>query len=125
MNIRFTYRLWLGIAISAAVIGIALVYGLLIAPGLPTEAQKEDAAAMTIIRRRCQSCHSAQPTDDLFVAAPVGVMFDTQEQVIARLDRIIERAVVAKTMPYGNKTDMTDTERELIGVWAARHLRNP
>jgi uncharacterized membrane protein len=31
--------------------------------------------------------------------------------------RIKERAVVLKTMPFGNKTGMTEEERALLGAW--------
>ena len=48
---------------------------------------------------------------------PAGVLFDTPAQIKARADRILERAVISKTMPFGNKTGMTDEERALLGRW--------
>jgi uncharacterized membrane protein len=47
-------------------------------------------------------------------------MFDTPEQIEARKARILERAVVTKTMPFGNKTRITDAERAMLGRWIAR-----
>ena len=35
----------------------------------------------SIFKQRCQSCHSSSPTDDVFKVAPVGVMFETYEQI--------------------------------------------
>jgi len=46
-------------------------------------------------------------------------MFDTPEQIIARTARIRERAVITRTMPPGNKTNITDGERALLGQWLA------
>ncbi len=73
--------------------------------------------ARAIINRRCLPCHSQYPTDDVFRAAPNGVMFDSPDLVLARADRIRERAVVQATMPLGNKTGMTDEERATLGRW--------
>jgi uncharacterized membrane protein len=47
-------------------------------------------------------------------------MFDTPEQIIARAARIRERAYVTRTMPLGNKTNITDAERAILGSWAAQ-----
>jgi uncharacterized membrane protein len=70
-----------------------------------------------IIDRRCAECHSATPTDPVYTTAPLGVMFDTPEQIEARKARILERAVVTKTMPFGNKTEMTEGERNILRAW--------
>ncbi len=70
-----------------------------------------------IIQNRCESCHSSHPTDDVQKTAPNGIMFDTPEQVVQHKDRILFRAVQTKTMPQGNKTSITEEERELIGAW--------
>jgi uncharacterized membrane protein len=67
--------------------------------------------------RRCTPCHSANPMDDVNVLAPNGIMFDTPDQIIAQKDRIMVRAVVTKTMPQNNKTEMTEGERDLIRRW--------
>jgi uncharacterized membrane protein len=70
-----------------------------------------------IFQQRCNSCHSANPTDDTYTLAPNGIMFDTPEQIKSHLDRILVRAVQTKTMPQGNKTNMTEEEREVLRVW--------
>lgn len=71
----------------------------------------------TVIQNRCVSCHSQTPTDDVFKVAPLGAMYDTPEQIKGYADKIKARAVDAKTMPLGNKTQMTDEERALLGRW--------
>lgn len=76
-----------------------------------------------IFKLRCTPCHSAHPTDDTQVTAPNGVMYDTPEQIKKMADRILVRAVETKTMPQGNKTGITEKERELIGVWIEQGAR--
>jgi len=75
------------------------------------------AAARHVIDRRCAVCHSAQPADMTFGVAPAGVMFDTPAQISARVLRIRERAIVTRTMPPANKTNITDAERALLARW--------
>lgn len=70
-----------------------------------------------IIQKRCTNCHSSKPIDDVNKVAPNGIMFDTPEEIKKHADRILVRAVQTKTMPQGNKTGITEEERELIGVW--------
>lgn len=70
-----------------------------------------------IIQERCVSCHSTKPTDDIWTAAPNGVMYDTPQQIMAKADLIMQRVVVTKTMPQNNKTNITPEERDLIRCW--------
>jgi uncharacterized membrane protein len=73
-----------------------------------------------IIQQRCLQCHSPNPTDDVFKAAPNGVMFDAPEKVQAMADKIRFRVVETKTMPMANKTGITEEERALLGRWIAQ-----
>lgn len=75
------------------------------------------AAAIDIIQTRCVVCHSANPTDDMFKVAPGNVMFDSLAQIQKSAARIRARAVDAKTMPFMNKTKMTEQERSIVGQW--------
>lgn len=70
-----------------------------------------------IVERRCKSCHSSKPTDDVFTAAPNGVMYNTPQDIVKLKDKIMQRVVVTKTMPQNNKTNMTDEERQVISCW--------
>ena len=73
-----------------------------------------------IFQKRCESCHSSHPTDDIQKVAPNGIAFDTPEQIAKMSERILFRVVQTKTMPQGNKTGITETEREMIGRWIAQ-----
>lgn len=75
------------------------------------------AAINSIFQDRCVSCHSSRPTDDVFTAPPNGVVYDTPADIIKKLDLIMQRVVVTKTMPQNNKTNMTPEERELVRCW--------
>ena len=71
----------------------------------------------SIIDRRCTSCHSDNPTDDIFVVAPSGFVLNTEEQIIASKDIIYQRTVATNSMPFNNKTNMTEAEREKLKIW--------
>ena len=73
-----------------------------------------------IFQKRCVQCHSAKPTDDVQLVAPNGVMFDTGTEIQKMSEKILLRAVNTHSMPQGNKTQMTEEERELIGHWIAQ-----
>ncbi|PKL77824.1 MAG: hypothetical protein CVV27_04495 [Candidatus Melainabacteria bacterium HGW-Melainabacteria-1] len=75
------------------------------------------AEVQPIFQQRCASCHSQNPTQAGFGQAAGGVMFDTPEQIKAKADRILVRAVQTKSMPQGNATGMTDPERERLRLW--------
>ena len=76
-------------------------------------------AVRLVIAQRCQPCHSQYQTDRTMGPAPGGVTFDTPESIVRLADRIRERAVETRTMPLGNKTGITEAERELLGRWTA------
>jgi uncharacterized membrane protein len=133
LNIRFSYQRWrpaLAAVITATCVAIVLVLQVrtpesstLATNALPERVTFDDARH--VIDRRCGACHSAQPSDLTFGAAPAGVMFDTPEQIAARAARIRERAVVSRTMPPANKTNITDTERALLGRWIDQGAQLP
>ena len=85
----------------------------------------DTAAAVTfsqvrnVINARCTSCHSAAPVHPAFSAAPLGIMFDTDEEIRAESDRIYLQTVVTRVMPIGNLTSMTNEERQIIDQWHA------
>jgi len=75
------------------------------------------AEVNAIIQNRCVTCHSAKPTDDVYKAAPNGVMYDTPLDIVKLKDKIMQRVVITKTMPQNNKTNITQKERDLIRCW--------
>lgn len=72
-----------------------------------------------IIAQRCMPCHSAQPTQPGYGTAPLGIRFDSEADVRARAGDIRRVAVIQKSMPYGNITNMTQAERDLLAAWFA------
>lgn len=70
-----------------------------------------------IIEERCHVCHSANPKDNTFGPSPLGIQFDDMNNVQKFADRIMVRVVQLKNMPFANKTNMTDEEREKLGRW--------
>ncbi|GAC17573.1 urate hydroxylase PuuD [Paraglaciecola arctica] len=87
------------------------------APAIELSAQQQ--AVFDVIQTHCANCHSAQPTDDIFVIAPLGLKFDNWQQIEQRAAVINRRAVVTKDMPMMNKTGMTEQDRQIIGNWFA------
>lgn len=75
------------------------------------------AEAKTIIAKRCTVCHARKPVLRTFGPMPGGVSFESDNRIKALAHRIKVRAVHTKTMPMGNKTTMTEEERELLGRW--------
>jgi uncharacterized membrane protein len=88
--------------------------------------QTDDAAAdgepvsfarvQAVVSERCAPCHAAAPTQEGFSSPPAGILLETPEQLVARADDV-ERVVVARSMPLGNVTGMTDDERALVVAW--------
>jgi uncharacterized membrane protein len=79
----------------------------------PVDAEK----AVAIVQQRCVPCHSENPTQEGFDAAPGGVVLDTREQLVEQAGPVEEQSVRTKAMPLGNVTGMTDEERETLGAW--------
>ena len=75
------------------------------------------AEVNVIIQKRCISCHSSKPTDDVYKVAPNGVMYDTPNDIVKKTDLIMQRTILTKTMPQNNKTNMTEEERDLLRCW--------
>jgi len=75
------------------------------------------AEVQAVITQRCVPCHSSNPTDDVLKTAPNGILFDDPKNIYKYADRILNRAVITKTMPQGNKTGITQEERDLLQCW--------
>jgi uncharacterized membrane protein len=125
LNARYTFRYWLP-ALGGVVVATMLVMHMFgrssqaSIAGIDTTTPVTFADVRQVIDRRCVVCHSMAPADLTFGVAPAGVAFDTPEQISERANRIHERAVVSRTMPPNNKTNMTDAERAMIARWFAQ-----
>jgi uncharacterized membrane protein len=85
----------------------------------PDEAQSDVSTPVTfeqispVIEERCATCHSG-------ASAPLGVRFETRQQIEARVGDIERQAVLTEAMPPGNATGMTQAERQLLAAWIAQ-----
>ena len=130
LNVRWKYPSWKPALAGTIAVSVVVLYAIMSFGSAPASAAADLSAssapvtleeARHVIDRRCAACHSEHPSDLTFGGvAPVGVLFDTPEQIIARAARIRERAVITKTMPPGNKTNITEAERALLGRWVAQ-----
>lgn len=75
------------------------------------------AEVRNVVNARCTTCHSSAPVHPAFPAPPLGVILDTDEQILAEAERIFQQTVVTRVMPIGNLTSMTDDERQIINRW--------
>ncbi|MEZ4337678.1 MAG: urate hydroxylase PuuD, partial [Sandaracinaceae bacterium] len=115
-------NVWILPVAAAGMVALALVS----APR-STEYEGEVTFAMVrdIVERRCVTCHSAQPTSDLYSVAPLGVMFDQPREIVDRAPRIYNQVVVTQQMPLSNLTGITEEERAIIGAWYRRGAAGP
>jgi len=90
----------------------------------PAEAPQADneipyAKIAPIVKQRCAPCHSVTATHPVAAAAPKGLHLDTEAEV--RAESIpIETQLATGTMPFGNLTQMTESERTLFRQWLAQ-----
>ena len=77
----------------------------------------ETSEAYAIIQKRCVSCHSPKPEFTGLASAPLGVELDSEEKLVKHAERVNQTVVILRTMPLGNFTQMTDTERQQIASW--------
>lgn len=123
-NLRHEGRVEWAIPITA-VVAFLIIIGLTAPVAAPPRNDGATVAAapprfdevQAIITVRCVACHSATPANTSFPTPPKGITFDTPEQIRQRASQIEEQAVIAKTMPLGNLTGMTQQERDTLGAW--------
>jgi uncharacterized membrane protein len=74
---------------------------------------------MQIVKKRCVTCHSQNPTHTMFLnqPPPKDIAFNRIEEVRALAERIMVQVVELKRMPVGNETAMKDEERAEIAAW--------
>jgi len=77
------------------------------AVGLPAPSL---AQVQAIVEQRCAMCHSAQ-------LAQKGVQLHTPALIEQHAAALYQQAVVQKTMPMNNATQITDEERAVLGRW--------
>ena len=67
---------------------------------------------MQIVKKRCVTCHSQNPTHTMFLnqPPPKDIAFNRIEEVRALAERIMVQVVELKRMPLGNETAMKDED---------------
>ena len=91
------------------------------APEDASGARLSDGQALALIEVHCATCHSKQPTDEDFAEAPGGLALDELAEVWRTADKIYEQTVRDRIMPLGNRTGMTEEERQSLGLWLKAH----
>ncbi|HEU5263854.1 MAG TPA: urate hydroxylase PuuD [Gaiellaceae bacterium] len=99
---------------AVAVVGVVAL-ALWLEPDSPAPARVEPASfaeVQSVVSARCAPCHSGS-------TAPLGIRFETREQIEAWAGAIEQQAVLTHRMPPGNTTGMSEDERDLLGAWIA------
>jgi uncharacterized membrane protein len=98
---------------------VVMAIGWLMAPKAQPAAEPVSFAEVSqIIHARCLACHAEKPAFQGLAEAPKGVRLDTPERVRAQARLIYQQTALARAMPPGNITGMTEDERALIARWA-------
>ncbi len=82
------------------------------------KSEADFATVKTLINTHCIMCHAARPSHEGFDAPPAGLVLTDDVQIRANAARIYEQVAVAKIMPLGNETAMSEDERAIIARWA-------
>ena len=101
----------------AAVLLAAVVLAIAPRAGAVSEEAVAFADVRAVVHERCTTCHADAPTHPAFSAAPGGVVLETDAQIVADALRIHQQTVVARVMPIGNLTSITEAERDIIDRW--------
>jgi uncharacterized membrane protein len=116
---------WIPVGCAAAIAGLAVWIEPASSPASAGSATVTFAQIQPIVQERCTYCHSAHPRSPQFTSAPMGITFDTPQQIAAQASLIEALAVRSHTMPLGNATRMTERERRLLGAWITQGAEIP
>jgi uncharacterized membrane protein len=108
---------WIPAFVALALVGLAVALRPEHTSGRPGTGTVSFARVRQIVDERCLPCHSERPTTPGIVVAPMGVRFDTPQQIVAQAQLIKTQAVTTHEMPIGNLTHMTEAERATVGAW--------
>jgi uncharacterized membrane protein len=115
------HRPWLPVvALALFVVIAALARPTPPAAAKAGEARVKMAEVQKVVAARCLECHATEPLNAGFPTPPKGMVLDTPAQIMAAGPKIYQQVVVARFMPLGNLTKITDEERELIARWCAQ-----
>ena len=78
-----------------------------------------DVEVLGITDAHCVSCHAQAPAHPAFRTAPKNILLNTTDDLRRYADLVELHSVRTRTMPLGNPTGMTDSERARLGAWLA------
>jgi uncharacterized membrane protein len=80
-------------------------------------AKVTDQQALGIVQNRCAVCHATQPVDELFTAAPVGLLLQSLQDIQQAGYQKIYTVTQSGYMPLANRSGMTEEERAALLEW--------
>ena len=102
---------WLYAGVGTAVIvGLAVWLAPAPAPKAAAAAPVSFAQVQAVVAQRCAMCHNEQVVSK-------NIQLHTPELISKNAQALYQQAVVLKAMPMNNATQITDTERALLGRW--------
>jgi uncharacterized membrane protein len=104
-----------GYALAGVVLLVATLAWLMPDTGAAARAASAPAdygAVRVVLEQRCYQCHGAQ-------VQMKNVRLDTPQALKQHAQAVYQQAVVARTMPLNNSTQMTDVERAQLARWFA------
>lgn len=96
-----------------------------VAPSSLTGGQRElmasplFAEASGVVMGRCSMCHARAPLWEGVTHPPMGVVLETETDIVREARRIASQSAVSHAMPPGNVTLMEPAERALLARWVA------
>ncbi len=89
----------------------------LVEPAVASTLPKAPLEVEQIVTSRCAMCHAREPVWQGIGIAPKGVMLDTAERIARQKEAIRLHAVLTRSMPPNNITEMTAEERRTLSLW--------
>jgi len=71
-----------------------------------------------LVQEHCTQCHATVPAT--LKSAPAGIVLEQPEAIVKYAPRILHMVWVTRAMPFGNKTGMTDEQRQTIAAWVVQ-----
>jgi uncharacterized membrane protein len=113
---------WLLPSAALATVAVLILSGPWMRETTLTAQMVSDNQAISIVQRRCTSCHAAMPTQPGFTAPPKGVILETVAHLRQYAAQVQAQAVTSNIMPLANLTGMTQDERNQLGGWLQQNL---